>query len=100
MEQIDNLKLINQDVDIAIKQLDQLLQDDSVEKIRDMLYYLQRNAYRKRRWKQALDNYQYAIDLNPDSPTVQARTMAIDIPGISTTKICIINNRIQDNVIK
>ena len=38
MEQIDNLKeLINQgDVDIAIKQLDQLLQDDSVEKDKDM----------------------------------------------------------------
>ena len=41
MEQIDNLKeLINQgDVDTAIKQLDQLLQDDSVEKDKDMLYY-------------------------------------------------------------
>ena len=41
MEQIDNLKeLINQgDVDIAIKQLDQLLQDDFVEKDKDMLYY-------------------------------------------------------------
>ncbi len=57
MEQIDNLKeLINQgDVDIAIKQLDQLLQDDSVEKDKDMLYYLRGNAYRKkgdwsRRW--------------------------------------------------
>ena len=69
MEQIDNLKeLINQgDVDIAIKQLDQLLQDDSVEKDKDMLYYLRGNAYRKKGdWKQALDNYQYAIDLNPD----------------------------------
>ena len=41
MEQIDNLKeLINQgDVDIAIKQLDQLLQDDSVEKDKDMLLF-------------------------------------------------------------
>ena len=29
--------------------------------------------------KQALDNYQYAIELNPDSPAVQARKMAIDI---------------------
>ena len=40
MEQIDNLKeLINQgDVDTAIKQLDQLLQDDSVEKDKDMLF--------------------------------------------------------------
>lgn len=50
MEQIDNLKeLINQgDVDTAIKQLDQLLQDDSVEKDKDMLYYLRGNAYRKK----------------------------------------------------
>ena len=77
MEQIDNLKeLINQgDVDIAIKQLDQLL-----EKEKDTLYYLRGNAYRKKGdWKRALDNYQYAIELNPDSPAVQARKMVIDI---------------------
>ena len=50
MEQIDNLKeLINQgDVDTAIKQLDQLLQDNSVEKEKDTLYYLRGNAYRKK----------------------------------------------------
>ena len=56
MEQIDNLKeLINQgDVDTAIKQLDQLLQDSSVEKEKDTLYYLRGNAYRKKGdWKQA-----------------------------------------------
>ena len=35
-------------MDIAIKQLDQLLQDDSVEKDKDMLYYLRGNAYRKK----------------------------------------------------
>ena len=61
MEQIDNLKeLINQgDVDTAIEQLDQLLQDTSVEKEKDTLYYLRGNAYRKKGdWKQALDNYQ------------------------------------------
>ena len=82
MEQIDNLKeLINQgDVDTAIKQLDQLLQDSSVEKEKDTLYYLRGNAYRKKGdWKRALDNYQYAIELNPDSPAVQARKMVIDI---------------------
>ena len=59
MEQIDNLKeLINQgDVDTAIEQLDQLLQDTSVEKEKDTLYYLRGNAYRKKGdWKQALDN--------------------------------------------
>ena len=78
MEQIDNLKeLINQgDVDTAIKQLDQLLQDNSVEKEKDTLYYLRGNAYRKKGdWKRALDNYQYAIEINPDSPAVQARKM-------------------------
>ncbi len=82
MEQINNLKeLINQgDVDTAIKQLDQLLQDNSVEKKKDTLYYLRGNAYRKKGdWKRALDNYQYAMDLNPESPAVQARKMAIDI---------------------
>jgi len=82
MEQIDNLKeLINQgDVDTAIKQLDQLLQDNSVEKEKDTLYYLRGNAYRKKGdWKQALDNYQFAIDINPEGPAVQARKMVIDI---------------------
>ncbi|MBS5639540.1 MAG: tetratricopeptide repeat protein [Bacteroides sp.] len=60
--------------------LDQLLQDSSVEKEKDTLYYLRGNAYRKKGdWKRALDNYQYAIELNPDSPAVQARKMAIDI---------------------
>ena len=82
MEQIENLKeLINQgDVDTAIEQLNQLLLDTSVENEKDILYCLRGNAYRKKGdWKQALDNYQYAIDLNPDSPAVQARKMAIDI---------------------
>ena len=82
MEQIDNLKeLINQgDVDTAIKQLDQLLRDTSVKEEKDTLYYLRGNAYRKKGdWKQALDNYQYAIEINPDSPAAQARKMAIDI---------------------
>lgn len=82
MEQIDNLKeLINRgDVDIAIEQLNLLLQDPSVEKEKETLYYLRGNAYRKKAdWKQALDNYQYAIELNPNSPAVQARAMAIDI---------------------
>ena len=82
MEQIDNLKeLINRgDVDQAIEQIDQLLQAPSIEIEKDTLYYLRGNAYRKKGdWRLALDNYQYAIDLNPDSPAVQARKMAIDI---------------------
>jgi len=67
-------------VDTAIEQLDQLLQDTSVEKEKDTLYYLRGNAYRKKGdWKQALDNYQFAIDINPEGPAVQARKMVIDI---------------------
>ena len=71
MEQIENLKeLINQgDVDTAIEQLNQLLLDTSVENEKDILYYLRGNAYRKKGdWKQALDNYQYAIDLILTAP--------------------------------
>ena len=67
MEQIDNLKeLINQgDVDTAIKQLDQLLQDSSVEKEKDTLYYLRGNAYRKKGdWKQALDTRKHGYNDN------------------------------------
>ncbi len=83
MEQIDYLKkLINQgDVDEAIGQLDRLLGESSTsEGKKDVLYYLRGNAYRKKGdWQQALNNYQYAIDLNPESPAKQARTMVIDI---------------------
>ena len=47
---------------------------------KDTLYYLRGNAYRKKGdWKQALDNYQFAIDINPEGPAVQARKMVIDI---------------------
>lgn len=80
MEQLEILKeLINQgDVDQAIEQLDRLLLSDSAGK--DILFYLRGNAYRKKGdWQQALNNYQSAIDLNPESPAVQARKMVIDI---------------------
>jgi tetratricopeptide (TPR) repeat protein len=37
-------------------------------------------AYRKQgNWQQALNNYQYAIDLNPESPAQHAYQMAMDI---------------------
>ena len=82
MEQINKLKeLINQgEVDKAIEQLYLLLQDSSDNKEKEVFYYLRGNAYRKKEdWKQALDNYQYAIELNPESPALQARAMVISI---------------------
>ena len=66
MEQLKTIKeLINQgDVAEAIRQLDEYLI----------------NAYRKQgNWQLALNNYQYAIDLNPDSPAREAYRMAMDI---------------------
>lgn len=82
MEQWNNLKeLINQgNTDQAIEQLDQLLGEGSNTGGKDTLYYLRGNAYRKKGdWQQALNNYQSAIDLNPESPAIQARTMLMDI---------------------
>lgn len=80
MEQLNTIKeLINQgDVSKAIEALDQLLLTDSAEK--DVLFYLRGNAFRKQgNWQQALNNYQSAIDINPESPAVQARAMVVDI---------------------
>lgn len=80
MEQLNTIKeLISQgDVERAIQALDEFLQTASAGK--DEAYYLRGNAYRKKGdWQQAINNYQSAIELNPESPAVQARDMAMDI---------------------
>lgn len=80
MEQLNTIKeLINQgNVEQAILLLNEILQTDIPA--RDEAYYLLGNAYRKQGdWQQALNNYQYAIDLNPESPAQQAQQMAMDI---------------------
>lgn len=80
MDALNDIKeLINQgSVTEAILALDQLLLTDSVRK--EEAFYLRGNAYRKQgNWQQALNNYQSAIELNPQSPAVQARQMALDI---------------------
>ena len=46
----------------------------------DLLYYQLGNAYRKQsNWQQALNDYQRAADLNPESPAVHARRALLDI---------------------
>ena len=80
MEQLHTIQeLIYQgEVDQAIAQLDKLLEEDFPGK--DEAYYLRGNAYRKTGdWQQAMNNYQLAAELNPDSPAVQARLMLTDI---------------------
>ena len=45
-----------------------------------MAYYLKGNACRKLGdWQGALNNYQEAININPESPAKDARAMMIDI---------------------
>lgn len=46
----------------------------------DEPYYLLGNAYRKQGdWQQALNHYLEAIERNPQSPAVNARSMVMDI---------------------
>ena len=81
MEQLNTIKeLIGQgNVTKAIQLLDEYLATATSVK-RDEAFYLRGNAYRKQgNWQQALNNYQYAIDLNPDSPAREAHRMVMDI---------------------
>ena len=80
MEQLcDIRRLIHEgQVAEAIRALDSLLDTDFPA--RDEAYYLRGNAYRKQAdWQQALNDYQRAADLNPDSPAVSARRARLDI---------------------
>ena len=80
MEQLQLIKelLWKNEIDKAIQEADNLLLNDFPEK--DQVYYLRANAWRKMsNWKQALDDYQRAADLNPQSPAVEARRALIDI---------------------
>ena len=70
--------IANGEIEIALQDLDEYLNTDNPHK--DEAYYLKGNAYRKlSNWQLALNNYQKAIDLNPESPAAEARQMVIDI---------------------
>lgn len=80
MEQLTLIKELITDgnVEDAIRRLDEILTEEFPGK--DEAYYLRGNAYRKQgNWQQALNNYSYAIDLNPESPALHARKMVMDI---------------------
>ena len=63
---------------LAIESLNQLAATDFEPK--DDVYYLLGNAYRKQNdWQGALNNYQDAISINPESPAKEAREMMMDI---------------------
>lgn len=61
----------------AIRRLDEYITKYPDE---DEAWFLRGNAYRKEEnFQQALNNYLKAIELNPDSPAVQAHNMLIKI---------------------
>ncbi|MDR0349127.1 MAG: tetratricopeptide repeat protein [Tannerella sp.] len=63
--------------DEAIRLLDEIITGDPAL---DEAFYLRGNAFRKAGdWRQALNNYLVAMELNPDSPAHQAYQMIIDI---------------------
>ena len=75
----DIKELINQgQVQRAIAELQELI--PTLTTGADEAYYLLGNAYRKQgNWQQALNNYRYALDINPLSPAAQAHRMVMDI---------------------
>ncbi|KAA6316792.1 hypothetical protein EZS27_032952 [termite gut metagenome] len=80
MERLNAIKeLINQGkIDEAVKELDNYMLICTTGK--DEVYYLKGNAYRKKgNWQEALNCYQSAVELNPHSPALQARSAINDI---------------------
>ncbi len=72
-------KLIDlNDVEKALELSDELLAMEEADK--EKIYYLRGNIYRKMsNWQQALNNYQYSMDINPDGPAAYARKSVIEI---------------------
>ncbi len=72
-------KLINEgELAQATQQLQSLITED--KSCADQVYYLLGNVCRKQGdWQGALNHYQEAIEINPDSPAKEARSMIMDI---------------------
>lgn len=83
MEEIKKLIEENQ-LEEAIQQLDAYIRLHADD---DNAWYLRGNAYRKRgNWREALNNYLQAIELNPESPAVSAHRMLMDIMNYRNTE--------------
>jgi tetratricopeptide (TPR) repeat protein len=79
MEELSTIKglLDKDDVEVAINALDIFIESNPTC---DEAYYLRGNAYRKQgNWQQAINNYLSAIEINPQSPALQAHKMIMDI---------------------
>lgn len=71
-------KIQSNQVDEAIQNLQDYMATKTEDE--DFAFYLLGNAYRKKgNWQKALHSYAEAIERNPDSPAVQAKSMLLDI---------------------
>ena len=71
----DHIK--NQSIEESI---DYLTHQLSIVSDNEPIYLLLGKAYQKQtNWHEALNHYQYAIDINPNSPAVQLREMVMQI---------------------
>jgi len=79
MEELNAIKglIDNEEIKSAIDALDRLIESNPDC---DEAYYLRGNAYRKQgNWQMAINNYLSAIELNPQSPALEAKKMIMDI---------------------
>ena len=79
-DELNDIKQLISDgnTQIAIERLVNFITKSTIQK--DWAYYLMGNAFRKQgNWQGALNSYQEAIQINPESPAADARAMVMDI---------------------
>ena len=75
----DNLHVIlnNGEIDKARQVLMSLIREDADD---DELHYMMGNVWAKTNdWQKALESYNQALELNPESPASEAKEMIMDI---------------------
>lgn len=73
-------ELLNSDkITEAIELLNRLIEDEDAH-LKDEAYYVRGNAFRRgNNWREAINDYSRAIELNPDSPALAMRQGCIEI---------------------
>lgn len=73
-------ELLNSDkIAEAIELLNSLIEDEDAH-LKDEAYYVRGNAFRRgNNWREAINDYSRAIELNPDSPALAMRQSCIEI---------------------
>ena len=84
-EKYDKVKNLIDDMKLeeAKMLLEQIISNDDAD---DKAHYLLGNVFRRgNNWKQSIDCYSRAIEINPQSPALAAREMAIKILNFYNT---------------